>query len=128
MKTIIGSIFLLIIFSSCVKHNDIKSNTDIIYRDIALNKIDTIDLNTFTRTYPIDTIIPDKITAVKYAFLILSNVYGEKEIRGEFPLNISLEHSNWIITGSLPDGFIGGTAYININMKTGGVNKIIHFK
>jgi hypothetical protein len=128
MKAIKCIILLTLLFSSCNKNNVTKNNKPIVFRDVASNKIDSIDLYSFNRNCDIDTVIPDKVTAVKYAFILLSNIYGEKQIRGEFPLDVSMKDSNWIIEGSLPDGYIGGTAYVSINMKTGTINKIIHFK
>jgi hypothetical protein len=116
------------VFSSCNKQKEINLNSPVIYKDQVTNKIDSIDLYSFKTRCQINTVIPDKTTAIKYAFILLSNVYGENNIRNEFPLNILQKDSNWIITGTLEEGYLGGTAYINIDMKTGTVNEIIHFK
>lgn len=128
MRALTLFILLSLIFTSCIKSVESKHDTGIVFKDIESNRNDTIDLNTFNKTFDIDTVIPDKSTAIKYAFIILSNVYGEQQIRGEFPLNISREKSNWIVTGSLPKNSLGGTAFISIDAKSGTVNKIIHYK
>jgi hypothetical protein len=54
-------------------------------------------------------LIPNTETAVKIAFIYLSQIYGEKTIIEEFPLNVDSIGGNWIITGTLHTE-LGGTA------------------
>jgi hypothetical protein len=72
-------------------------------------------------------LIPNSETAVKIAFIYLSQVYGEKKIIDEFPLNVDSTGGNWIITGTLHSG-LGGTAYIALKKNTGTVINLFHGK
>ena len=72
-------------------------------------------------------LIPNSETAVKIAFIYLTQVYGEKTIIDEFPLNVDSTGGNWIITGTLHSE-LGGTAYIVLKKNTGTVIKLFHGK
>jgi hypothetical protein len=72
-------------------------------------------------------LIPNTETAVKIAFIYLSQVYGEKTIIDEFPLNVDSIGGNWIITGTLHSE-LGGTAYIALKKNTGAVINLYHDK
>jgi len=72
-------------------------------------------------------LIPNPETAVKIAFIYLSQVYGEKTIIDEFPLNVDSIGDNWIITGTLHSE-LGGTAYIALKKNTGAVINLYHDK
>jgi hypothetical protein len=72
-------------------------------------------------------LIPNTETAVKIAFIYLSQIYGEKTIIEEFPLNVDSISGNWIITGTLHTE-LGGTAYIALKKTTGTVINLYHDK
>ncbi len=73
-------------------------------------------------------VIPDKQTAIAVAEPILFKVYGRDHILGEKPYNISITDGYWVLTGSLPKGWLGGTFFIILSAKDGRVIKLIHGK
>ena len=64
---------------------------------------------------PKDGFVPDKKTAVAVAEAVLVPIYGKKQIESEKPLHASLEDGIWIVTGSLPEGWIGGVAVVKLS-------------
>lgn len=77
---------------------------------------------------PDDGVIADSISAVKIAEIVLSKIYGEKQIRREKPFTALLIEGYWIIYGNLPKGYAGGVAEIFINKSNGEVIYISHGK
>jgi NTF2 fold immunity protein len=75
-----------------------------------------------------DTLITDKETAIAVAEPILFKYYGKDDILSERPYEIYLIDGYWYITGTLPEGFKGGTFIIIINSVNGQVIKLIHEK
>jgi len=72
--------------------------------------------------------IPDRKTAIEVAEPILFKGYGEDHIIGEKPYNVYSIDGYWILTGTLPKGYHGGTFLIILAAKDGRVIKIIHGK
>ncbi|WP_187371489.1 NTF2 fold immunity protein [Methylobacterium oryzihabitans] len=73
-------------------------------------------------------IVPDAATAEAVAFVYLASIYGEAHIRGELPLRARLSDGIWTVEGTLPPGFVGGTAQILLCQRNGTVLSVIHFK
>jgi hypothetical protein len=75
-----------------------------------------------------DTLITDTETAIAVAEPILFKYYGKQEIESERPYQISRIDGYWYMTGSLPEGYKGGTFIIIINSLNGQVIRLIHGK
>ena len=74
-------------------------------------------------------VIPDSVTAIKVADVILSEVYGRRVIDGQKPFTAILVDGYWIVYGHLPDNFLfGGVAEIIIRKTNGEVIRISHGK
>lgn len=73
-------------------------------------------------------IIQNKETAIQVAEPILFGVYGKENILAEKPYKISNSRNYWIIEGSLPDGYKGGTFLIILDSRNGEIIKITHGK
>ena len=80
------------------------------------------------RSYvPPNGCVPDKKTAILVADAILTSVYGEQQIAKERPLKIALvEGDVWLIWGTLPRRYLGGTAVIKLSRRTGKVLFLSH--
>ena len=76
----------------------------------------------------VNMVVPDKQTAIAVAEPILFKVYGQNQIVGEKPYNVSLIDGYWVLTGSLPKGWLGGTFLIILSAKDGRVIKLTHYK
>ena len=73
-------------------------------------------------------VISDKETAIAVAEQILFKIYGKDQILSEKPYNVGFVDSYWILSGTLPKGWVGGTFYIVLSSKDGRVIKLIHGK
>ena len=70
--------------------------------------------------------VPDSETAISIAVAIWKPIYGAKEIDDEAPYFAYQIDDYWVVTGSLPEGWLGGTAMAIIKKATGEVVHIIH--
>ena len=75
---------------------------------------------------PKDGYVPDARTAIKIAVAIWEPIYGEQKIAGEKPYQTHLTNGVWTVTGSLPEGMIGGVAIIEIEKDDGRILRVIH--
>jgi hypothetical protein len=84
--------------------------------------------NKTTRQILVDKIIPDKQTAVAVAEDILFKIYGKDQIISEKPYNVDFVDGYWILSGTLPEGYLGGVFLIILSAKDGKVIKLTHGK
>ena len=77
---------------------------------------------------PLEGYIGTPQLASTIAFIVLSSIYGEEEIKAQFPFSINLDNNVWIIEGFIEEDVDGGAAYIEINKQTGEILKILHSK
>ena len=73
-------------------------------------------------------VVPDEQTAIRIAEAILLPIYGEKIINSERPLRASLRGGVWMVQGTLPKGFNGGTAVMRLSRDDGRVLFITHYR
>ena len=73
-------------------------------------------------------IIKDSLTAISVAEPILFSIYGKKNIESEKPYEIYLIDNYWIIAGTLPKNWRGGTFLIIIDARNSKVLRITHGK
>ncbi len=73
-------------------------------------------------------VVPDGRTAIRIALAVWEPIYGDKQIEGEKPYIARLRNGVWTVKGSLPEGWVGGTAYIEINKADGKVLNVTHYK
>lgn len=76
----------------------------------------------------VDGLIGDKETAIAIAEPILFKAYGKDHILGEKPYNAILYNGYWILSGSLPEGYKGGTFLIVLSAKDARVISLTHYK
>lgn len=82
----------------------------------------------FTTYCPSEGYVGTPEIAVRLADVILSSIYGEEKIAEQQPFSVNLDNGVWAIEGYLEEGFCGGSAYIEIDQKTGAVLKLFHSK
>jgi hypothetical protein len=80
-------------------------------------------------------IVKDARTAADIAYVYLKNIYGEKQINDELPLNVYSIDNYWFIEGSFNTGILeyfspkfGGVAEIIIRKTDGQVIHVSHGK
>jgi NTF2 fold immunity protein of polymorphic toxin system component len=65
--------------------------------------------------------------AVEIARAAAVNRYGEVVIRSEEPLTAELnQRNNWIVTGMLPHGAVGGVVEVEVARRDGKVLRMVH--
>ncbi|MBO9728461.1 MAG: hypothetical protein J7623_07455 [Chitinophaga sp.] len=56
-------------------------------------------------------------------------VYGKRIIQGELPLVATKKNDSlWVVEGTMPDGFVGGTVYVEILRDSLKVVRMTHYK
>jgi hypothetical protein len=63
---------------------------------------------------------------VRIARKALINIYGKEVVRQEEPFSAMLYKGNWIVTGTLPKGWVGGVAQVIIGRADGCIIHIEH--
>ena len=85
-----------------------------------------IHAQTRAKNTPKTNYVPNQQTAIKIAEAVWLPIYGESVLK-EKPFNAKLiADSVWVVTGTLPDGFFGGTAYIEIQKADCKILKVTH--
>lgn len=75
---------------------------------------------------PKDGYVPDEQTAIAIAVAVWIPIYGREEIEKEKPYKATLKNGVWTVTGSLPEGYDGGTAIAEISKEDGRILRVIH--
>jgi len=75
---------------------------------------------------PRDGYIPTKEVAIKIALAIWEPIYGKDKIANEAPYNAILVNGIWHVSGTLPEGWIGGVAEIEIEKESGKIIRLSH--
>ncbi len=70
--------------------------------------------------------VPNEETAIKIAIAVWNPIYGEKQIESEKPYSAVLKDGIWFVSGSLPKGWLGGVAEVEIIKENGKIIRISH--
>jgi hypothetical protein len=73
-------------------------------------------------------IIKNKGTAIKVIEPILFDIYGEDNITRQRPYEAYLIDNYWIVSGTLPEGYDGGTFLIIVDATNSKVIRLTHGK
>jgi hypothetical protein len=73
-------------------------------------------------------LLKDKETAIMIAETILFKIYGKENIVGERPYEVYNIDNYWVIIGTLPKGYDGGTFFIAIDSHDCKIIRITHGK
>ena len=73
-------------------------------------------------------IIKDSLTAINIAEPILFDIYGKDNITKQRPYETYFIDNYWVIIGTLPQGYLGGTFLIIIDARDCKILRITHGK
>jgi hypothetical protein len=73
-----------------------------------------------------DDLVPDEKTAIAIAEAVLIPIYGKEQIEAEKPFHAKLNDNIWTVEGSLPEGWTGGVAMVQLSKRDARVSKIEH--
>jgi hypothetical protein len=127
MKRIILIFILLLTLNSCGQTN--KEN-ELLGRKYAEEELE-IALRDKKEHNVVDNknlIIKDSLTAIKVAEPILFSIYGKKNIEVQKPYKIYLINNYWVISGVLPEGYVGGNFLIIFDGRNSKVIRITYGK
>lgn len=79
---------------------------------------------------PRDGYVAKERTAIRIAEAVLSDIYGDAQIKFELPLTAKLENEVWTVTGTFPTKgyYKGGVATILISKDSGCILSVSHEK
>ncbi|MCL2310165.1 MAG: YbbC/YhhH family protein [Proteobacteria bacterium] len=77
---------------------------------------------------PRDGFVPTADVAIRIAVAVWEPIYGEQNIARQKPFNATLTNGVWLVQGSLPQGWAGGTALAEISQKDGRILRVSHGK
>jgi hypothetical protein len=72
--------------------------------------------------------VPDAKTAIAIALAVWGPIYGDDQIAKEKPYQARLTKGVWIVEGSLPEGWLGGVALVEIAKDDGRILRVNHGK
>jgi hypothetical protein len=75
-----------------------------------------------------ENIIKDSLTAINIAEQILFGIYGKDQIRKQLPYETYFIDNYWIISGTLPRDYVGGTFLVILDARDCRVLRITHGK
>lgn len=73
-------------------------------------------------------VIKDSLTAIAVAEPVLFGIYGKDQITKQRPYEIYFIDNYWIISGTLPTGYVGGTFLMIIDSKDSKIIRVTHGK
>ena len=73
-------------------------------------------------------IIKDSLTAINIAEQILFGIYGKDQIRKQLPYETYFIENYWVVFGTLPKNYDGGTFLIIIDSRDSRILRITHGK
>ncbi|MBB6341948.1 hypothetical protein HNP49_002116 [Pseudomonas fluvialis] len=77
---------------------------------------------------PENGLVPDAQTAISIAVAVWTPIYGEATIEDEQPYTATLSNGVWTVEGSLPKGWKGGVAIVEISQENGAILRVSHGK
>jgi NTF2 fold immunity protein len=127
LKRILTLLSLIIYFASCGQN---KSDRLILGKKYAEEELkSSLTDTTMHNILKTETIIiKDSLTATTIAEIILFGIYGKGNITKQKPYEIYHINNYWLLTGTLPKGWKGGTFLIIIDDRNSQIIKITHGK
>lgn len=125
-----GIYLLILLTMSLISCEQKKSNRIILGKSYAEQELNLALSDSFSHNV-IDNkivIIKDSLTAIKIAEPILFSIYGKDNISNQSPYETYFIDNYWVIIGTLPNGWKGGTFLIIIDSRDCRIIKITHGK
>jgi hypothetical protein len=72
--------------------------------------------------------VPDEQTAIAIAVAVWIPIYGREKIESEKPYKATLKNGIWTVTGTLLEGYDGGTAVAEIAQNDARILRVVHYQ
>lgn len=127
LKVIYLFIIILLIYTASgqTKSNRLRSNRKMAEQELKSALTDTKQHNFINNG---ELLIKDSKTAVNIVEPILFSVFGKNEIISERPYDIYYINKYWIISGTLPADYKGGTFLIIMDSRNCKILRLTHGK
>ena len=122
-------IFVLLIFTTFLVTIQCGSrkNNHFDSREVWRRELNVILADT-SRQFYADTLITNEKTALAIAEPILAAKFGQKHIDREKPLVAIRVDNYWIVDGTLPRRYVGGTVTVILRATDGKIILLTHYK
>lgn len=125
MKNILFIAFLTFYLNSCAQEKRIGLSKK--YAENELNET-LKNKNLHNIINKKDLVINDSVTVIAIVEPILFKIYGKENILKQKPYDIYQIRNYWIISGTLPETYTGGTFMIIIDARNAEIIRITHGK
>ena len=129
IKSKVNTLLLILIFLgalSCGQHK--QAVVEKTQSQPATEASASVNASSATVVQPKKGYVPDEQTAISIAVAVWIPIYGRTQIENEKPYTAKLSKGVWTVQGTLPEGYVGGTAVAEISQEDGRILKIIHYK
>jgi hypothetical protein len=75
---------------------------------------------------PVNGYVPNEKTAINIAVSVWEPIFGKEKIDAQAPYRAALVEGLWVVVGTLPEGYIGGTAIAVIAKDSGQILHVEH--
>lgn len=75
---------------------------------------------------PAEGFVPTAEVAIGIGEAVLAPVYGAEVIRSQRPFRAELKGDIWTVEGTLPEGYAGGVAIVEISRSDGTILRMSH--
>lgn len=122
--------FILLIFTilnllSCASSERLFIGEEYAKKILSESLADTSNHNLITSTR---LVLKNNDLAIQVAEPILFSIYGKRNIRNEKPYESYLINNYWIIKGTLPKDYVGGTFLIILDARDSKIIRLTHGK
>ena len=127
MKTIYVLMLLIFMLTAC---GQTKGDRTILGKSYAEKELESAltDKSQHNVVDNTTAIIKDSLTAINVAEPILFGIYGKDNIIKQRPYEIYFIDNYWVISGTLPKEYVGGTFLIIIDSRDSKIIRITHGK
>lgn len=126
MRTKLTIVYIILFFQfSCGQSSQKRTSLGL---DYAKSELKNALTNKIEKQILVDTLIPDKATAISVSETILFKIYGRENIVIQRPYEINKINEYWVLNGTLPKNMLGGTFLIILNSTNAQVIKLTHGK
>jgi NTF2 fold immunity protein len=109
--------------------NQTSVNANAVQQDSPASKPKPTQLDSqHSSNNPKNDYVPDERTAIAIAVAVWIPIYGREKIESEKPYKATLKNGIWTVTGTLPEGYDGGTAVAEIAQNDGRILRVIHYQ
>lgn len=116
--------YIFVLFACCF----LSCTRTTLDKQIIIDHLKLIQRDSSYSYLPPQGFIATEEIAVQVAEPILFKIYGEDQITDQKPYQVNLIDSVWVINGTLPVYYSGGTFFMVLNKKDGKILSISHNK